>query len=117
MKRTCGSCFGCCIAFDVVELNKPAGTKCVHASSAGCAIYDERPEACRKYECGWKYGSGQVADRPDRSGIVINHLGKFVQVHELTRGAMERNPRGRGLVARIRRDWPVVAYRMKEQEQ
>ncbi|MFN3857856.1 MAG: YkgJ family cysteine cluster protein [Caulobacter sp.] len=70
-QRVCGSCTLCCTVLDIPELAKPAGHGCVHAN-AGCAIYPERPSACRIFTCGW-LASPALDDawRPDRAGFLI----------------------------------------------
>ena len=71
--RACGECVACCveIAIDDPQLSKPAGQPCTHCRAHGCAIYDVRPDSCRKWFCAWR----RLADlpdhlRPDRSGLM-----------------------------------------------
>jgi hypothetical protein len=53
--RTCGSCMLCCTVMHVPELNKPAAVMCSHAvAGKGCTIRDQRPQACRRFFCGWR---------------------------------------------------------------
>ncbi len=48
--RSCGSCSHCCTVLRVVELHKVAGEHCIHQrGSAGCGIYETRPQVCREY--------------------------------------------------------------------
>jgi len=52
--RSCGSCSLCCKLCAVVQLSKPAGQWCTHASpGSGCKIHDRRPLACRQFFCAW----------------------------------------------------------------
>ena len=38
----------------VEELGKPPGEWCTHClKSSGCAIYDQRPQQCQTFYCGW----------------------------------------------------------------
>ena len=52
--RSCGTCMMCCKLPSVPAMNKPQGKWCVQASPGrGCKIYDDRPEDCRNFHCGW----------------------------------------------------------------
>jgi len=55
----------------VPELAKAPGEPCVHATPAGCAIYEERPASCREFNCSWLLGLGDLSVRPDRVGVVL----------------------------------------------
>ena len=53
--RTCGTCMLCCTVMHVPELNKPAGVTCSYAvAGSGCTIREQRPQACRRFFCGWR---------------------------------------------------------------
>jgi hypothetical protein len=53
--RTCGSCMLCCTVMHVSDLNKAAGVACSHAvTGKGCTIREQRPQACRRFFCGWR---------------------------------------------------------------
>ncbi|MFO0749887.1 MAG: hypothetical protein U1F43_30080 [Myxococcota bacterium] len=71
--RPCGACTACCTVMAVGELRKPAHVACVHLAkaSAGCSIYPTRPGSCADFLCGWKAGLGDLADRPDQSGVIL----------------------------------------------
>ena len=72
--RECGSCDACCVVFEiqVPEIAKPPGVPCRNLTKAGCAIYESRPDMCRKWLCGWRLISGLPENwRPDLSGILI----------------------------------------------
>ena len=74
--RECGACRQCCITTDIVEIGKKAGEPCRHLVDQGCGIYENRPEACRAFECGWKTNPKYRADeRPDAVGIMVMGLG------------------------------------------
>lgn len=73
--RTCGDCTICCtvLRIDTAELDKPAGTPCVHTSGLGCAIHATRPQLCRAWFCGWRrLATMPAAARPDRSGLLVS---------------------------------------------
>src|SRR5262249_35610843 len=75
--RSCGSCTLCCKLFDVPEVPTMAGKWCRHCDPGkGCRIYDTRPQACRKFFCGWMVSPGLGAEwKPERSkGIVLLHM-------------------------------------------
>jgi len=64
----CGTCTYCCHVMKVKELNKPANTSCTHCiEGSGCAIYNDRPNSCREYECLWL--RSQQFDKPLASGL------------------------------------------------
>ena len=72
--RICGSCTMCCTVMEVwSELNKPAGVTCSHlAAGLGCTIRDERPQACRRFFCGWRLDPNiDSLWKPDISGFVL----------------------------------------------
>jgi hypothetical protein len=53
--RVCGTCTLCCKLYALPELNKPAGTWCVHAvARKGCNIHPQRPQFCHQFFCGWR---------------------------------------------------------------
>ena len=70
--RRCGSCSECCIALSVKEIEKPSMVRCESVCSAGCRVYESRPESCKSFECLWLMGAGSNADRPDRIGAVFS---------------------------------------------
>lgn len=83
--RECGSCKVCCCLPDLKEeMGKPAWTWCDHCDLSGgergCRIYDERPEACKRFECFW-LRTPQLPDsyRPDKCKVLITTTkGKIV---------------------------------------
>jgi hypothetical protein len=62
----------CCKLLGVTELNKPKGVWCQHCDKGhNCKIYDDRPQSCRNFECGWLLSDLPVAYRPDKLHLVI----------------------------------------------
>ncbi|MGQ0671618.1 MAG: YkgJ family cysteine cluster protein [Hyphomicrobium sp.] len=52
--RTCDGCTLCCKLLEIDIIEKPRGTWCVHCDkSRGCKIYEQRPEPCRGFHCGY----------------------------------------------------------------
>ena len=100
MKRRCGECNECCTVLAVKELGKPADVPCpnlVTGNEAGCCgIYEDRPAACRKFECGWLVGNFHDDFRPDRIGIVVyqvdSEVGKGICLAESRQGALDSAP-------------------------
>ena len=75
--RECGACDACCVVFEiqVPSIAKPAGVPCKHLTKTGCAIYEERPEMCRHWLCGWRLIAGLPENwRPDLSGILVYQM-------------------------------------------
>jgi len=63
----------CCHILPVHEIAKPANSWCPHCPTRqSCAIYDSRPEECRRFDCGW-LTSASIGDewQPRRSRIVL----------------------------------------------
>lgn len=71
--RVCGDCTVCCTALPIQSdsFQKTSGVTCRHCVS-GCAIYSDRPQACRDFHCGWRQlPMLDDAWRPDRSGVMV----------------------------------------------
>ena len=87
----CGDCNLCCKLMRVDEVETPRGRWCKYAKPGkGCGIYENRPTACREYECLWlqakKRGGGyEMPDdlKPNRSHVVIDFStdGKLPLLH------------------------------------
>lgn len=113
-ERGCGTCTLCCTTSAIPETGKPAGVQCGHCAG-GCAIYSHRPQSCRAFECAWLKGDLDDAMRPDRIGVVVEHLPTTARtVIALTRGRDDAIPpevirfyhdRGRAVLARGRREF------------
>ena len=71
--KSCGPCTMCCSALEIAELKKPAGTPCANCTLGfGCAIYSDRPQVCRDYECDWlTSATSPAALRPDLVGLIL----------------------------------------------
>ena len=72
--RDCGACNACCVVplIDSPELIKLSGSPCRNSRDAGCAVYDARPDVCRRFFCGWRRMALVPAGwRPDESGVFI----------------------------------------------
>jgi Fe-S-cluster containining protein len=72
--RECGSCYACCIYLVVEEIHKCSNERCVHLTGSGhkhCGIYNDRPTACKQYECAWRDGWGPEWLKPNRSGMLV----------------------------------------------
>jgi hypothetical protein len=71
--KACGECNMCCQVLEIEEMAKPAGLLCKNCiSGAGCAIYEDRPQVCRDFECLWKGDRRMSAPmRPDRVGTIL----------------------------------------------
>jgi hypothetical protein len=53
-EKSCGECTLCCKVMGIEELEKPAGSWCLHCQPGrGCLIYDKRPTECRSFRCLW----------------------------------------------------------------
>jgi hypothetical protein len=63
----------CCTALEIEELKKDAGPACVNCvKGGGCAIYHERPQVCRDFECEWLTDRALPRPmRPDRIGTIL----------------------------------------------
>ncbi len=104
-ERICGECTVCCNVHEIQALPtpKPAGQWCQHCTiGVGCQIYNERPQVCKDYLCGWRKGVGKEEDRPDKGKIVIDYYpeglmpGKTVILYEAVQGALA-SMRGRDI--------------------
>lgn len=72
--RDCGSCNACCDVplIDTPKLRKTSNSLCGNWRQSGCAIYETRPDVCRRFFCGWRRTKLIPDDwRPDRSGVFV----------------------------------------------
>ena len=83
--RRCGTCTLCCKVMTVEALGKPNGQWCPHCiKGRGCAIYPDRPNECRTFNCGYllwpELGEHWL---PARSKLVVAFKpdGKEIIVH------------------------------------
>jgi len=118
-QRSCQPCTVCCVALPMPAGHigaecKEAGVPCPHRGTAGCRIYANRPEACRRFECAWLADQAWlVAWRPDRSGLLclrewIVGTYRAAAVYELRAGAL-RSDTGRAILAELQRTCTVIA--------
>src|SRR5262249_32408898 len=72
--RRCGSCSLCCRLLDVPEISKPKDDWCQHCrpGKGGCSIYDQRPQICRAYACGWLLGHLQDDWFPPKAKMIVD---------------------------------------------
>jgi hypothetical protein len=95
--KPCGGCSLCCKLMGVEAIAKPADIWCRHfAKGVGCAIYAERPGACRAFQCLWSLTDGLGEEwRPDRSKLVLSSDADgrvIVEVDPATPSAWRREP-------------------------
>ena len=71
--KACGPCTMCCSALEIAEIKKPAGPLCVNCRpAAGCAVYVDRPQVCRDFECQWLTRRDLSRRfRPDLAGVIL----------------------------------------------
>lgn len=78
---SCGSCTLCCKLLAIEEIEKPIGEWCKHCNvGVGCSAYEDRPNACREFECLWLHSQKPEIDdtlrfplemRPDKSKVIL----------------------------------------------
>jgi hypothetical protein len=73
--KSCGGCTLCCKVLKITTLNKPHGTWCSHCQpGVGCRVYDDRPEECRTFLCGWLVNSQLGPQwKPDKSRLIVTN--------------------------------------------
>ena len=100
--NTCGECNACCHSLgftDESDYNKedativasqdqitalnliyPYGGSCNLLSSCGaCSVYDNRPNVCREYECGYIDYDLPIEFRPDNIGVISKVIDNRVE--------------------------------------
>lgn len=142
--RTCGTCTLCCRLLPVHEgirvldartgnardmrvFDKPAMTRCPHQCSAGCRIYEDRPDSCRLWSCAWlEMPEAEDLPRPDRCHYVVDPLPDVVRVTDDETGRVflqpcvqvwidpdypdcHREPRLRAYLDKMARDHGMIA--------
>ncbi len=72
-RRSCDGCTLCCKIFGIPELEKPRHQWCGHcAIGAGCKIYEQRPQSCRDFVCGWLVDASVPEHwKPSKSRMVL----------------------------------------------
>jgi hypothetical protein len=69
--KSCGDCGMCCKLLAIQALDKAPGDWCGHFKK-GCAIYSDRPPACRSFICLWLDSEKlDEAWRPDRAKFLM----------------------------------------------
>jgi hypothetical protein len=67
--RSCGACSLCCKLLSIEGVEDRRGwTWCRHCrpGRGGCGIYEQRPDACRNFVCGWLSGGLDSVLDPER---------------------------------------------------
>lgn len=73
--RPCGDCTVCCEGHLVGKAHGNSfgnGKKCIFLVKQECTIYKDRPETCRKYQCGWSQGLFPEWMKPNKTGIMVS---------------------------------------------
>ena len=75
--RQCNNCGACCITMGIKEIgsqpyDKPPCLKRYVGGLGRCSIYDNKPQECVDYRCGWLKGLFDDRHRPDLSGILCD---------------------------------------------
>jgi hypothetical protein len=89
--KPCGDCVACCTGAMIgsaygnnFHSNKP----CVFLVEFKCAIYETRPETCRKFQCAWSQGLFPDWMKPTESNVLVSvedkDGGQFLRVKLLT---------------------------------
>lgn len=126
----CGSCCACCTILGIEELDKPPNEDCRHLVSLDvapeppkggcCTAYDDRPGACRTFECLWLrgvFGGQNPHHRPDRLGLMFNLqpedfvAGPIPCGHEAWPGASREGP-GLEFLEELKRRCLVLVKRL-----
>ncbi|WP_145079039.1 hypothetical protein [Poriferisphaera corsica] len=94
--RDCGTCNACCTALSISSIGKEAGVHCHNLCTAGCVVYDERPEPCKGFTCLWLADNNNLFDqfdhRPDRLGVMFypsQQSSNTITAHELRPDALQ----------------------------
>ena len=73
--RSCNDCTMCCKLMAVDSFEKPRAVWCQHCNQKrGCKIYDNRPQECRSFYCGYRR-IASIDDRwkPSKCKFLINY--------------------------------------------
>lgn len=75
-ERRCQPCTACCdgwVRITVEGRDVYPGNPCHHSTGQGCRIYAERPEQCRRFECGWIQEGSPLPDwmKPDQARVLM----------------------------------------------
>lgn len=95
-ERSCGECGMCCKLLSAPSLGKPPRKWCTHfRRGKGCDIYEDRPNECRGFNCGWLLTPALPDEwRPDRAGFLLHQdAGRvIVEVDPSTPQAWKKAP-------------------------
>jgi hypothetical protein len=72
--RSCDGCTMCCKLMEIDVLQKPRAVWCPHCDQKrGCTIYEQRPEPCRIFYCGYRM-IPHLDDRwkPSKAKFLVN---------------------------------------------
>jgi len=75
-ERTCGECTVCCDGWlhaDILGHHMGDGVPCHFLRAGRCSIYQDRPNVCRSFYCGWRLSDSRFPEewRPDKAGFFI----------------------------------------------
>ena len=73
--RPCGDCYACCDGNLVATIhsNKMGADKpCVFLVEKKCSVYEDRPQVCHDYQCGWSQGLLSEEMKPTISNVMIS---------------------------------------------
>lgn len=75
-KRECGDCTACCdgwLAADIYGHSMYPGCPCHFKSNKGCSIYNNRPDGCKNFKCGYLIENSPFPEwfRPKDCGVII----------------------------------------------
>jgi uncharacterized protein len=91
--RACTQCGACCMAPDILALDKPLGRRCTHLGDDNrCRIYETRPWVCRSYAAD---ALCDAIDAPTLDERVANYLSIFGLTEEahLKQGSLHMRKR------------------------
>jgi len=73
--RSCEGCTLCCKLLSIEEIGKPRAVWCPHCDKKrGCKIYEQRPEPCRSFYCGYRRIPHLDARwKPSQAKLLINY--------------------------------------------
>ena len=118
LKRACGECQLCCQLVEIPQLSKPLWTKCTHQCVTGCAVHNTatQPDVCKQFECAWLEGHGDLADRPDTTGVVVRMVTRMVKGTPTRIWAVfvgKWTDAGRKVIAGLSPELPVILHQKR----
>jgi len=74
--RQCGTCTACCDGWVRITIHGQdvyPGKPCQYSTGHSCRIYENRPDPCRKFICGWFEENSALPEdfRPDKIGVIF----------------------------------------------